>query len=195
MRRSPCNTPIGAGWFIVLADQDCGLHSDFSWSHLWSHSRRFRSVRSGLPSLGSGATRPNRTGLNHQPQNSKARELRDRSESHEVAAAKCCKLRQRPIRCGAPLTRACLDSGQRGRLSRVAQRVRTPTEECRPLAGSVLVSFVHVRRVPGRLTCTPRGGTRDRRTGVDHGLQTWKVGGMSGVLAALVASTRRGTNA
>jgi hypothetical protein len=45
------------------------LHSDFSWSHLWSHSCRFRGVRSGLPSLGSGATRPNRTGLNHRPQN------------------------------------------------------------------------------------------------------------------------------
>jgi hypothetical protein len=51
------------------ADQDCGLNSDFSWSHLWSHSRRFSGVRSGLPSLGSGVNRPNRTGRNYLPQN------------------------------------------------------------------------------------------------------------------------------
>jgi hypothetical protein len=48
----------------------------FSWSHLWSHSRKFRGVRSGLPRLGSGGTGPNRTGLNHQPQNSKVCEMR-----------------------------------------------------------------------------------------------------------------------
>jgi hypothetical protein len=50
------------------------LRSGVSWSHLWSHSCKFSGVRSGLPSLGSGATDPNRTCLNHQPQNSKARE-------------------------------------------------------------------------------------------------------------------------
>ena len=87
MCSSPGDTPVGAGWLVVLGRLDCGLPSDFSWSHLWSHSRRFRGVRSGLPSFGSGATRPNRTGLNHQPQNSKAREIRDRSESHEIGPA------------------------------------------------------------------------------------------------------------
>jgi hypothetical protein len=72
---------------VVLADQDCGLHSDFSWSHLWSHSRRFRGVRSGPASDGSGGTRPNRTGLNHQPQNSKAREGQPSAGSNPAANA------------------------------------------------------------------------------------------------------------
>jgi hypothetical protein len=57
------------------------------WSHLWSHSRRFRGVRTGLPSLGSGATRPNRTCLNHQPQNSKAREGQPSAGSNPAATA------------------------------------------------------------------------------------------------------------
>jgi hypothetical protein len=62
-----------AGGFVVWASQDCSLRSGVSWSHLWSHSCKFSGVRSGLPSLGSGATDPNRTCLNHQPQSSKAR--------------------------------------------------------------------------------------------------------------------------
>jgi len=87
MRSSPGDTPIEAGCWLFWADQDCGLHSDFSWSHLWSHSYRFRGVRSGLPSLGSGASRPNRTGLNHQPQNSKAREGQPSAGSNPAATA------------------------------------------------------------------------------------------------------------
>jgi hypothetical protein len=55
--------------------KSAGLHSGFSWSHLWSHSCKFSGVRSGLPSLGSGATEPTRTCLTHQPQNSKACEV------------------------------------------------------------------------------------------------------------------------
>jgi hypothetical protein len=55
---------------VFWAIKTAGLHSDFSWSHLWCHSCRFRGVRTGLSSLGSGGTKPNRTGLNHQPQNS-----------------------------------------------------------------------------------------------------------------------------
>ena len=66
---------------------NCGPHSGFSWSHLWSHSCRFRGVRSGLPSLGSGGTGPNRTGLNHQPQNSKAREGQPSAGSNPAATA------------------------------------------------------------------------------------------------------------
>jgi hypothetical protein len=103
MRSSPGDTPIGAAGWLFWADQDYAVHSDFSWSHLWSHSRKVRGVRSGLPSLGSGGTGPNRTGLNHQPQNSKAREIRDRSESHEIAAAEWRKLRQRLIRRRPPV--------------------------------------------------------------------------------------------
>jgi hypothetical protein len=80
--------PERAGW-LFCADQDCGLRSDFYWSHLWSHSCRFRGVRSGLPSLGSGGTRPNRTGLNHQPQNSKAREGQPSAGSNPAATALC----------------------------------------------------------------------------------------------------------
>jgi hypothetical protein len=87
MRSSPGDTPVGAGWLVVLGRLDCGLPSDFSWSHLWSHSRRFRGVRSGLSSFGSGATRPNRTGLNHQPQNSKAREGQPSAGSNPAATA------------------------------------------------------------------------------------------------------------
>jgi hypothetical protein len=64
-----------------------GLHSGFCWSHLWSHSCKFSGVRSGLPSLGSGATEPNRTGLNHQPQNSKAREGQPSAGSNPAATA------------------------------------------------------------------------------------------------------------
>jgi hypothetical protein len=59
MRISPSDTPIEPGWLVVLADQDCGLHSDFSWSHLWSHSCRFRGVRSGCG--GSAQARPDPT--------------------------------------------------------------------------------------------------------------------------------------
>jgi hypothetical protein len=165
MRSSPGDTPVGAGWLVVLGRLDCGLPSDFSWSHLWSHSRRFRAVRSGLPSLGSGATRPNRTGLNHQPQNSKARETRDRSEPHEIAAAECRKLRLRPIERGALRTDACRDRGRKVR--QVAKRrARTPTEGVRPLAVSVSVSVVHVRP-RSRPCCLPPHtagqGTANRR--------------------------------
>jgi hypothetical protein len=76
-----------SGVWLFWADQDCGLHSDFSWSHLWSHSCKFSGVRSGLPSLGSGATEPNRTCLNHQPQNSKAREVKASAGSNPAATA------------------------------------------------------------------------------------------------------------
>jgi len=41
----------------------------------------------GLPSLGSGATRPNRMGLNHQPQKSKAREGQPSAGSNPAATA------------------------------------------------------------------------------------------------------------
>jgi hypothetical protein len=87
MRSSPGDTPIGAAGWLFRADQDCALHSDFSSSHLWSHSRKFRGVRSGLPSLGSGGTGPNRTGLNHQPQNSKACDGQPSAGSNPAATA------------------------------------------------------------------------------------------------------------
>jgi len=67
--------------------KSAGLHSGFSWSHLWSHSCKFSGVRSGLPSLGSGATEPNPTCLNHQPQNSKAREGQPSAGSNPAATA------------------------------------------------------------------------------------------------------------
>ena len=86
-RNSPGDTPTGAGGWSFCADQDCGLHSGVPWSHLWSHSCKFSGVRSGLPSLGSGATGPNRTGLNHQPQNSKAREGQPSAGSNPAATA------------------------------------------------------------------------------------------------------------
>jgi hypothetical protein len=88
MRSSPGDTPIQerAGW-LFWADQDCGLHSDFSWSHLWSHSCRFRGVHSGLRRLGSGAAGPNRTRLIHRPQNSKAREGQPSAGSNPAATA------------------------------------------------------------------------------------------------------------
>src|SRR5215207_2555332 len=47
----------------------------------------FTGVRSGLPSHGSGATEPNRTRLNHQPQNSKAREGQPSAGSNPAATA------------------------------------------------------------------------------------------------------------
>jgi hypothetical protein len=67
-------TPMQAG-LLPGPVKSAGLHSGFSWSHLWSHSCKFSGVRSGLPSLGSGPTEPNPTCLNHQPQNSKACEV------------------------------------------------------------------------------------------------------------------------
>jgi hypothetical protein len=85
---------------MFCTDQDCGLHSDFSWSHLWSHSRRFRGVRSRLPSLGSGATEPNRTCLNHQPQNSKAREGRPSAGSNPAATASLTRPTSAPPQAG-----------------------------------------------------------------------------------------------
>ena len=102
MRSSPGDTPIEAGCWLFWADQDCGLHSDFSWSHLWSHSYRFRGVRSGLPSLGSGASRPNRTGLNHQPQNSKAREGKPSAGSNPAATASLTRPNAGPAATWAP---------------------------------------------------------------------------------------------
>jgi hypothetical protein len=83
----PGDTPFEADWLVVLADQDCGMHFDFSWSHLWSHSRRLSGIRSGLPSLGLGVNRPNRTGRNHRPQNSKAREGQPSAGSNPAATA------------------------------------------------------------------------------------------------------------
>ena len=75
MRSSPGDTPIQEQAVCCSRPvKTAGLHSGFSWSHLWSHSCKFSGVRSGLPSLGSGGTGPNRTGLIHQPQNSKSRE-------------------------------------------------------------------------------------------------------------------------
>jgi hypothetical protein len=41
----------------------------------------------GYPSLGSGGTGPNRTGLNHEPQNSKAREGQPSAGSNPAATA------------------------------------------------------------------------------------------------------------
>jgi len=90
--------PDRSGLVGISADQDCGLNSDFSWSHLWSHSRRFRGVRTRLPSLGSGATRPNRTGLNQQPQNSKAREGQPSAGSNPAATANLTRAKRRPCR-------------------------------------------------------------------------------------------------
>ena len=77
----------GASGLVVLGDQDCRTAFPLSWSHLWSHSYRFGGVRGGLRGLGSGGTRPNRTGLNHQPQNSKAREEQPSAGSNPAATA------------------------------------------------------------------------------------------------------------
>jgi hypothetical protein len=76
-----------AGGFVPGPVKSAGLHSGFSWSHLWSHSCKFSGVRSGLPSLGSDATEPNPTCLNHQPQNSKAREGQPSAGSNPAATA------------------------------------------------------------------------------------------------------------
>ena len=73
MRSSPGDTPMQERAVLLFsAGHDCRADSGFSWSHLWSHSCKFSGVRSGLPSLDSGATESNRTRLNHQPQTSKA---------------------------------------------------------------------------------------------------------------------------
>jgi hypothetical protein len=48
---------------------------------------QFGGVRSGLPSLGSGVTEPNRTRLNHQPQNWKEREVQASEGSNPSATA------------------------------------------------------------------------------------------------------------
>ena len=50
-------------------------------------SPKVQRRRSGLPSLGSRSTRHNRTGLNHQPQNSKAREGQPSAGSNPAATA------------------------------------------------------------------------------------------------------------
>jgi hypothetical protein len=85
MRSSPGDTPSGlVGYSGPI--KTAGLHSGFSWSHLWFHSCRFRGVRSGLRALGTGAARPNRTSLNHQ-QNSKAREGQPSAGSNPAATA------------------------------------------------------------------------------------------------------------
>jgi hypothetical protein len=79
-------TPMQAG-LLPGPVKSAGLHSGFSWSHLWSHSCKFSGVRSGLPSLGSGGTGTKRTCLNHQPQNSKAREGQPSAGSNPAATA------------------------------------------------------------------------------------------------------------
>jgi hypothetical protein len=89
-----------ARWMVVLGRSRLRAASDFSWSHLWSHSCRFRCVRSGLPSLDSGGTRPNRTGLNHQPQNSKAREVKASEGSNPSATARLTRPTRRNLGAG-----------------------------------------------------------------------------------------------
>jgi hypothetical protein len=88
MRSSPGDTPIQerAG-FVLGRSRLQGCIPASPWSHLWSHSCKFGGVRSGLPSLGSGGTGPNRTGLNRQPQNSKAREGQPSAGSNPAATA------------------------------------------------------------------------------------------------------------
>jgi hypothetical protein len=118
---------------MFCTDQDCGLHSDFSWSHLWSHSRRFRGVRSGLPSLGSGATEPNRTCLNHQPQNSKAREVRASEGSNPSATARLIQLRRYRLRTGS-LPRAVADERRNNKRRNADASERFPHGLARPYA-------------------------------------------------------------
>ena len=146
IRGSPGDTPIGPGWLVVLADQGCEPHYDFSWSHLWSHSRRFRGVRNRLPSRGSGATRPDRTGLNHQPQNSKAGEIRARSESHEIAVSECADCASDRSDGNSRYRRMPGQGPRRKTEPGCKRRAGTPTEGVPPLPVSVLVSVVHVRR-------------------------------------------------
>jgi hypothetical protein len=88
-QRSSSDAPFqrSGGGFVVWASQDCTATFRLSWSHLWSHSCKFSGVRSGLPSLGSGVAEPNRTCLNHQPQNSKAREGKPSAGSNPAATA------------------------------------------------------------------------------------------------------------
>jgi hypothetical protein len=89
MRSSRGDTPIQerAG-LLFWADQECrAVFRLLLGLIVWSHSCKFRGARSGLPSLGSGATGPNRTGLNHQPQNSKAREGQPSAGSNPAATA------------------------------------------------------------------------------------------------------------
>jgi hypothetical protein len=131
-----------AGW-LFWADQDCGQHSDFSCSHLWSHSHRFRGVRSGLPSLGSGATRPNRTGLNHQPQNSKAREVKASEGSNPSATA------------------TLIAAGRRRRHRR---RLQDPTCQAGPVLGQGRAESAGGRQLtPGRAPDGVSAATQPRR--------------------------------
>ena len=87
-------------------------------------------------------------GLNHQPQNSKAREIRARSEAREIARApRRARLRERPIRSEAPVPAPAWTGTVREKVGQVASGgLGRQRKECRPLAVSVLVSVVDVRR-------------------------------------------------
>ena len=98
-----------------------GLHSGFSWSHLWSHSCKFSGVRSGLPSLDSGATESNRTRLNHQPQTSKAREGQPSAGSNPAATASLTRPSDLASRLGLLWSSRDAPIASRGRRSRSAR--------------------------------------------------------------------------
>jgi hypothetical protein len=82
------------------ASQDSTAASRLSWSHLWSHSCKFSGVRDGLRTFTSGATEPNRTCLKHQPQNSKAREVRAFARSIPAATASLTRPTRRNLGAG-----------------------------------------------------------------------------------------------
>jgi hypothetical protein len=54
----------------------------------------------GYPSLGSGGTGPNRTGLNHEPQNSKVREGQTSAGSNPAATARLTRPNAGPAQTG-----------------------------------------------------------------------------------------------
>jgi hypothetical protein len=126
----------------------------------------------GCQASGSGATEPNPTCLNHQPQNSKAGEIRARSESHEIAVAECADCASDRSDGNSQYRRMPGQGPRRKTEPGCKRRAGTPTEGVPPLPVSVLVSVVTFVGLRGRVTCTHTAG---QQTGepADLGLQTW----------------------
>jgi hypothetical protein len=139
-----------ARWMVVLGRSRLRAASDFSWSHLWSHSCRFRRVRGGLRGLGSGGARPNRTGLNHQQQNSKAREVKASEGSNPSATARLIQLRRSRLRTGSLPRSRTSDAITNGVMrmppstSRMGWPARTPSHPSPGLMAQV-VCAAHAR--------------------------------------------------
>jgi hypothetical protein len=98
------------------------------WSHSWSHPGTFSHVRVGLRGLRSCEAGHDRTRSIRRPQNSKAREMRARSEAREIART----TDQKRSSC----TGACLDRDSEGKGGPgCKRRARTPTEGVPPTGG------------------------------------------------------------